>query len=744
MNEPARRWSTIVQEWSAVRRALSSAGPFRGLSLGLGSGRPDARKAKIMFAFSKLADSISLRYRQQAAAGLVLVLLAPWLPATASTPAANDSAAGSPSSTPTPTPPAALAGGALTLSNNGTAHLVDNGVALDVAVEPLLPQRKASEYQEGDPVRVSLRFTDAATGQPLAGLLPAAWLDRIPAGEEEGPRACTKKIETFLGGSLLSAAEVNLNVFHLLTLNDDPSVSIIDPLLGFGGSKLLAMVDLVSPGEDWAITQDSAHLFVTQPDSGRLAIVDTHTWRQIAEHKDLGRPSRLLLQGDGRLLWIANDEAGESSGVIALDTKTMQVVTRIATGAGPHELAAAPDDRRLFVSNAATGTISVIDPQAGRKLSEVKVGDEVGSLAISPLAGALFAVDPKAGAIVVLDIATQTVRARIETDRGLGVLRVTPNGRIALVTVPEKNIVHVIDTVANRIVQTADVNEWPQEIAFSDTLAYVRHRDSAAVLVMPFETLGREGQPVNVIEFPSGQKPFGTSARPSPAPTIVQAPGDNAMLVANPADRTVYFYKEGMAAPMGSFKTYRRKPRAVLVVDRSLRSREAGVYQTTAELANPGQYDLAVFVGAPQVVKCVRFQVAADPELELARTRARGADVEFLDPPSTARVGESLLIRFRLSDPVSGTPSAGAKDVRVLWFLVPGTHHQRIDAEEIGNGIYEVEVSPSADGIYMLHVESSSLKLQLNYSPGLGITVEPAAIDDPSSQQLAGVDGGQP
>ena len=62
-------------------------------------------------------------------------------------------------------------------------------------------------------------------------------------------------------------------------------------------------------------------------------------------------------------------------------------------------------------------------------------------------------------------------------------------------------------------------------------------------------------------------------------------------------DKTVYFYKEGMAAPMGSFSNYGCQPRAVLVVDRSLRERGSpGVYETTVRLRKPGEYDVVFFL----------------------------------------------------------------------------------------------------------------------------------------------------
>jgi hypothetical protein len=78
-----------------------------------------------------------------------------------------------------------------------------------------------------------------------------------------------------------------------------------------------------------------------------------------------------------------------------------------------------------------------------------------------------------------------------------------------------------------------------------------------------------------VSSFPAGQKSPGDSPSTSIASAIVPAPGEGSVLVANPADRMIYYYTEGMAAPMGSFQNYKRDPRALLVLDNSLRETAA-------------------------------------------------------------------------------------------------------------------------------------------------------------------------
>ncbi len=92
----------------------------------------------------------------------------------------------------------------------------------------------------------------------------------------------------------------------MLTLNEDATLSVVDPLFGYGSSKLLTMVFLKSPGEDWVLSGEGERLFVSQPDSSLVAAVDTATWKVIAEIATGPHPRRLGLQPDGHYLWVGH------------------------------------------------------------------------------------------------------------------------------------------------------------------------------------------------------------------------------------------------------------------------------------------------------------------------------------------------------------------------------------------------------------------------------------------------------
>jgi len=593
-------------------------------------------------------------------------------------------------------------------------HFDQEGISVDVAVESLVPG--AETFREDDEVRVRFTVTDTATGARLGGLYPAAWMDRLPTEDRtlDGPNACEDKVAGFIGGSLLAVPELDMNVYYVLALNDDATISVVDPLFGFGGSKLLDMIFLESPGEDWALTADGNRLFVTMPEAGKVAVVDLTTWRVIQNVETRRDPRRVALQDDGHYLWVTHGRPGageELSGVTVVDTTTLEPVAYVATGRGRHSLAFSQDNLFTFVTNSADGTVSIIDARTLKKSTDVLTGSEPVSIAYSSVARAAY-VSHRGGNVAVVDAKRGKLVAIVETEPGLGEIRFTPDERLALVVHPEENLLHVVDAATNRIVQTGDMMSEPDQVAFTDELAYVRHRGSDQVLMIPLAELGRAGTPVPVIELPGGQHPPGEMTRPTPAAGIVQAPGATAVLVSNPGDGVIYYYKEGMAAPMGHFKNYGRAPRAVQVVDRSLRETATGVYETTAQLRRSGTYDLAFYLDTPTLTRCFPLEVAVNPEIEAAELASRPVAVEILENADEVGVGEEVALRFRLTHPESGEPRSDLTDLVGLTILSPGTWHRRHPAKALGDGVYEVRFEPPEGGVYYVFLESLSIGLR--------------------------------
>ena len=135
------------------------------------------------------------------------------------------------------------------------------------------------------------------------------------------------------------------------------------------------------------------------------------------------------------------------------------------------------------------------------------------------------------------------------------------------------------------LINRIDVDGAPDQVSISANFAYVRSTTSAEISLIALDSLGKQQPPV-VKTIPGGQNaPLANAGLPATAPVIVSTPERSAVLVANPTDKTIYFYSEGMNAPMGSFQNMGREMRAALAVDRSLRETEPGVYTRPFSLA---------------------------------------------------------------------------------------------------------------------------------------------------------------
>ena len=585
-------------------------------------------------------------------------------------------------------------------------RIVQGGLTIDVELDHQdAKQRETNEFREGDDVGISFKIRDSATGNALSGLNPAAWLSLVRKGEQTNSKDCAERVQTLLGGGFLARAELDLNVYHVLALNADPTITVVDPLFGYGGTRLLALIQLKSPGQDWVITSDQDKLFVSMPAANQVAVIDTGSW-SVAANIDVGLgPARLALQPDEAYLWVSC-EANAQSSIAVVNPRGMKTVARFPTGKGRHEIAFSDDNRFAFITNHDAATVSVIDVRRLIKKADVPVGSKPTSIAFSKLAQAAYVSNDDGGTIVAISSPEHEVIARIKAEPGLGQIRFAPGDRLGFVLNSATNKVYILDAALNRIVQKADTEKTPDQLAFTSKLAYVRHRDSEIVFMIPLNEVGNEGKPVPVVDFPGGQNPLGKTSKPSLADSIVPAAEDSAVLVANPADQTIYYYQEGMAAPMGNFSNYGREPRAVLIVDRSLREREPGTYFSVARLPQAGPYKIVMFINSPRVVACVDFFIAPNPE----HAAPAAPRIEPVTTQSSVEPGKQIQMSFRITDSATGKPITDLKDVLALTFSV-GVWQDRRLIEHVGEGVYSLTVTPPGPAIYQVYLSCASIHL---------------------------------
>jgi YVTN family beta-propeller protein len=594
------------------------------------------------------------------------------------------------------------------------------GIAVDFQVKALPDEKGQNQgLVAGSDATVTFRLSDARTGSPVTGLHPNSWINSSRLDHLPNEAECKDQIKVLSGGLLSARADIDLNSYVVLTINHDNTISVINPLVSFSKTKLESLITLPSTGADWALSKKKEMLYVTLPEQSTVAVIDTQT-RKIVSQLITGektKPTRIQLQPDGRYLWVGLDGSPK---VAVIDTKTNKLVSSVAVGDGLHNITFTADSRLAYITNSVSGTVTAVDTNTLSKVADLNVAKTPVAVAYSSASGLIYAASVNGETVSVIDPAKQQVVANIQVGRGVVALRFEPKGRYGFAVNQVESTVSVIDASTNTLIGKSSVVKEPDQVVFTSGYAYIRGLASEKFSLIELDdvTSGK----FSTIDVQGGQRPAtDVPADIGVADMIAPVPEGNGAMIANAADGMFYYYTEGMMAPMGSFSNYKRRPRALLILDRSLSEVSPGVYSTPVKLTKSGSFVVPFLVNQPQLANCFQLSVAESPNREnVARTAIQ---IEPLFKGAQFKPGETVKIRFKITDPATSQPVTGLEDVRVLAFEPPGLWQQRQWAKEAGKGIYEIEQVFPHDGIFNMMIEVSSRGTDFSSLPYTTVTV---------------------
>jgi len=189
--------------------------------------------------------------------------------------------------------------------------------------------------------------------------------------------------------------------------------------------------------------------------------------------------------------------------VSVIDTSTNTVVATLSVSSatfasGPLVVAAAPDGKRVYLSNCAFGpvdscTISVIETATNTVTNnavDIPVKSMPFSMAVTPNGAYLYTANLISNTVSVVSTATNTVVGTIPVGSQPAGIAFTPDGAYAYVANTSGNTVSVISTLTNTVVATIPVGTTPDEVAITPdgAYAYVSNNSSQDVSVISTHT----------------------------------------------------------------------------------------------------------------------------------------------------------------------------------------------------------------------------------------------------------------
>jgi YVTN family beta-propeller protein len=250
-------------------------------------------------------------------------------------------------------------------------------------------------------------------------------------------------------------------------------------------------------GRAYVTRQDVNLVYVLDPVG--LTIADTVTVESAGS-------SAAALSPDGSRLYVTN-LAIDSVSVIS--TSSNEVVDTIDVGpepplrARPRAVVVTPDGTRVLVSNSSSDTVSVIRAADGVVTDALPVGDGPAGIAVAPNGARAYVNSANSGEVLTIDLGSLSVDDMIDVGQGPYGIDLTPNGASAFVTNTLDGTVSVIDAASGSVSgDPIAVGAGPIAVAISDdgATAYVANLMDGTVSVI--DTASRSVETIDDVPAP--------------------------------------------------------------------------------------------------------------------------------------------------------------------------------------------------------------------------------------------------
>jgi YVTN family beta-propeller protein len=527
---------------------------------------------------------------------------------------------------------------------------------------------------------VDFRIIDADNKAPYRGLTPRAWLARSKQNAAPSDAACKSSIQSFLQGGLATQPDADLNGFRLAALNDDASVSIINPTVSLGGSQLEHLITLPAPGSNILVHEQL--LYVSIPDKDLIEVIDTIAG-QVSRRISLpagSKAGRLARDPRTGTIWISLDAASAVAAIKDTDDAKPEI---IKTGTGLHRFAFPREGRDVYVSSSGADQVSIVDSDVWTVTARVPTGRTPVDISYGSASRQIYVANLNSEFVTVIDVATREAQANIAAERNATSISFEPEGRFAIILDNAKGGISILDSASNRITTSLAAAKAPDQAVFSRNYLYVHDLDQAGFLVFSLKEV-RQGK-LSPIRIETGTRAPSDSVAALESGVLAVAPDESSAFVANPSEKEFFYYAEGMMVPMGTLNAYGKKIMGLAVLNRGLTEKEPGHYSVDVSLRSGGSFDLPLLVEQPRLIHCFHVDLGKPSSTASSRERA-GLYAEAMIPREGLIAGRRASVSFRIRDRATGDEVSGLIDAEALahgpsakWF-----GKRKVNATEAG------------------------------------------------------------
>ena len=235
--------------------------------------------------------------------------------------------------------------------------------------------------------------------------------------------------------------------------------------------KVLKVLPAGSDPEQFDISGDGKRLFVANEDSATTSVVELESGKTVASVPVGREPEGVVISPNGRWILVTNES---DNSVSMIDAATLRVVKSVTVGKRPRDLAFTADSSQAYVSGEFDSSLYRIRVPAGEpveRLLQLRSEARPMTVVLDERGKRLYMSTGRGGTVAVVDLLEQAPGAKLLTEIPVGTrpwgIALSADGRSLYTANGPSNDVTVVDTKTLKVVRKIPVGSSPWGIAIS-------------------------------------------------------------------------------------------------------------------------------------------------------------------------------------------------------------------------------------------------------------------------------------
>jgi YVTN family beta-propeller protein len=230
--------------------------------------------------------------------------------------------------------------------------------------------------------------------------------------------------------------------------------------------RLQRVIPAGTDPEQLAVSLDGRWLFVANEDAGQTSVIDVTDGRLVASIAVGGEPEGVDLRPDGKVVYVTSEADNQ---IAVIDAVAPKLITTFSAGPRPRSTGFLPDSSRAYISAENGSSVIVADAMNHKVIRTIQLAGEM----VRPM-GVVSSVDGKqvfvstgrGKSIVVIDTATNEATGAIEVGERPWGIATSPDGRTVFTANGPSNDVSFVDIASGTVIAKVKAGDRPWGVAF--------------------------------------------------------------------------------------------------------------------------------------------------------------------------------------------------------------------------------------------------------------------------------------